>query len=143
MALLSNVPTLSYIRWQNLLITYQGTTYQISNNQTNKAYIYWDVGNPTELIASSRKLEEKSGQFYIFFNERGRYTVVPNDEIEINFSEGGAREAMADTIIGFGQKIDANTQRFSTIEADIDGLKTTVGEIQNNGRQNRIRSRTY
>ena len=133
MALLSNVPTLSYIRWQNLLITYQGTTYQITNNQTNKAYIYWDVGNPTELIASSRKLEEKSGQFYIFFNERGRYTVVPNDEIEINFSEGGAREAMTDTIIGFGQKIDANTQRFSTIEADIDGLKTTVGEIQNNG----------
>ena len=132
MALLSNVPTLSYIRWQNLLITYQGTTYQISNNQTNKAYIYWDVGNPTELIASSRKLEEKSGQFYIFFNERGRYTVVPNDEIEINFSEGGAREAMTDTIIGFGQKIDANTQKFSTIEADIDGLKTTVGEIQNN-----------
>ena len=46
MAILNNVPTLSYISWKNMLITYDEQTYQIQNSYTMKQYIYWDYNNP-------------------------------------------------------------------------------------------------
>ena len=49
MALTHNNPGYYYISWENLLITYEGTLYQIQNSYTNLKYVYWDVTNPYEL----------------------------------------------------------------------------------------------
>ena len=87
MSLLANVPTLSYISWKNMIITYNETTYQIENSHTNRMYIYWDLNNPYLLTTSNVKLEPRNDLFYIIFNNSGTYTVVPNNDIEIDFSE--------------------------------------------------------
>ena len=58
MAILSNTPSLSYIYWKDILITYNGNVYQIQNSYTCKPYIYWDANSPYELITSNTKLKE-------------------------------------------------------------------------------------
>ena len=72
MAILNNVPTLSYISWKNMLITYDEQTYQITNDYTMKPYIYWDYNNPYVLISSNEMLKELAGRFYIIFNDSFR-----------------------------------------------------------------------
>ena len=38
----TNTPSLSYIQWKDMIITYDNQSYQIQNSYTNKPYIYWD-----------------------------------------------------------------------------------------------------
>ena len=135
MALLSNVPTLSYIRWQNLLIVYKDEVYQIYNNHTNRPFIYFDaINSPNELIMSNKKLEERDGLFYIIFNDNGKYIIVPQTEIEINFSENSNNsvDAVSSKILGFKEQLDEQSKKVTTIETDVDGIKTTVGQIEEN-----------
>ena len=131
MALLSNVPTLSYIRWQNLLIIYKDEVYQIYNNHTNKPFIYFDaINSPNELIMSNKKLEERDGLFYIIFNDNGKYIIVPQTEIEINFSENGSVDAVSSKILGFKEQLNEQSQKVTTIETDVEGVKTTVSQFE-------------
>lgn len=131
MALLSNVPTLSYIRWQNLLIIYKDEVYQIYNNHTNKPFIYFDaINSPNELIMSNKKLEERDGLFYIIFNDNGKYIIVPQTEIEINFSENGSVDAVSSKILGFKEQLNEQSQKVVTIETDVEGIKTTVNQFE-------------
>ena len=127
MGLLANVPTLSYISWKNMIITYDNITYQIENSHTNKPFIYWDVNNPYLLTTSNKKLEERAGLFYIIFNESGVYTVVPNNDIEINFSENPSRDVITEKIIGLSN----NTKdQFAAIQVDVEGIKTSVAKCE-------------
>ena len=131
MALLSNVPTLSYIRWQNLLIIYKDEVYQIYNNHTNKPFIYFDaINSPNELIMSNKKLEERDGLFYIIFNDNGKYIIVPQTEIEINFSENSSADAVSSKILGFKEQLNEQSQKVTTIETDVEGVKTTVNQFE-------------
>ena len=131
MALLSNVPTLSYIRWQNLLIIYKDEVYQIYNNHKNKPFIYFDaINSPNELIMSNKKLEERDGLFYIIFNDNGKYIIVPQTEIEINFSENGSVDAVSSKILGFKEQLNEQSQKVTTIETDVEGVKTTVSQFE-------------
>ena len=131
MALLSNVPTLSYIRWQNLLIIYKDEVYQIYNNHTNKPFIYFDaINSPNELIMSNKKLEERDGLFYIIFNDNGKYIIVPQTEIEINFSENSSADAVSSKILGFKEQLNEQSQKVATIETDVEGMKTTVSQFE-------------
>jgi len=41
-----NSPSAGYISWQNIRITYNGTTYSIPDGNTNKKYIWWDKSDP-------------------------------------------------------------------------------------------------
>ena len=123
MSLLANVPTLSYISWKNMIITYNETTYQIENSHTNRMYIYWDVNNPYILTTSNKKLELRNGLFYLIFNESGKYTVIPNDDIVMNFSENPSRDFITSKIVGFR---DETRGKFTSIEMDIDGIQFDV-----------------
>ena len=135
MSLLANVPTLSYISWRNMLITYNETTYQIENSHTNKPYIYWNVNNPYLLTTSNIKLDEKAGLFYIIFNDKGTYTVVPNDDIKINFSENPSRDAITERIVGLSNE---TKDQFVAVEITIDGIKTTVAKCEEDIDKNRV-----
>lgn len=123
MSLLANVPTLSYISWKNMIITYNETTYQIENSHTNRMYIYWDSNNPYILTTSNKKLDSRSGLFYLIFNESGKYTVIPNDDIEMNFSENPSRDFITSKIVGFR---DETRGKFTAVQMDIDGIKFDV-----------------
>lgn len=115
-----------------MLITYNGVTYQIQNDYTCKPYVYWNYNNPYQLIASNTPLKELVGRFYILFNDRGLYTLVPQTDIEISFAENYSRDLVAERILGFKEQNEQNGERFTTIETTINGVKQTVGEIQTN-----------
>lgn len=133
MAFLSNVPTLSYISWKDMIITYKEQSYQIQNSYTMKPYIYWDYNNPYQLITSNVMLKEFVGRFYIAFNDRGIYTLVPQTEIEINFADGVSSDLITEKILGFKEELDnmdVNGEKFTTLEQTVDGIKQTVGVIE-------------
>lgn len=130
MAILNNVPTLSYISWKDMIITYEDQSYQIQNSYTNKPYIYWDYNKPYELVTSNTMLKEMAGRYYICFNEKGLHTLIPQTDIEISFSEYPANDLVTERILGFKADQEANGERFTTIETTIDGIKTTVGEVK-------------
>ena len=83
----TNTPTLSYIQWKDMIITYDNQSYQIQNSYTNKPYIYWDYNQPYNLITSNTMLKEMAGRYYICFNDKGLYTLVPQTDLEITFAE--------------------------------------------------------
>ena len=110
-----------------MIITYNETTYQIENSHTNKAYIYWDLKNPYLLTTSNVKLEPRNDLFYIIFNNSGTYTVVPNDDIEMNFSENPSRNAITNRIVGLSNE---TKDRFTAVQIDIDGIKFDVYDVE-------------
>ena len=112
------------------MITYNGNVYQIQNSYTCKPYIYWDVNSPYELITSNTKLKETQGRYYILFNEKGIFTQVPQTDIEISFSENSSRDLITEKIVGFQNQFEENEIKFTTIETNVDGIKQTVGNVQ-------------
>ena len=70
MALKDNSPTLSYISWKDLIITYVGQTYNIQNSHTNMKYIYWDITNPYTLQCYNRIQPQSPGMYQLFINDR-------------------------------------------------------------------------
>lgn len=127
---LSNVPTLGYISWKDLIITYNGQSYQIQNSYTCKPYIYWDYNDPYQLTTSNSILKEMSGRFYLLYNDKGVYTQVPQELISISFAENTSRDLITEKILGFKENFEQNGERFTTIETTIEGVKQTVGQVQ-------------
>ena len=130
MSVLSNTPTLSYIYIKDMIITYREQSYIIQNTYTNKPYIYWDYNDPYNLIFSNSTLKELAGRFYIYFNDKGNPTLVPQTELEITFSENVSKDLINEKILGFKEQNEINGQKFATIEQTVDGIKQTVGKVQ-------------
>ena len=130
MSVLSNTPTLSYIYIKDMIITYREQSYIIQNTYTNKPYIYWDYNDPYNLIFSNTTLKELAGRFYIYFNDKGNPTLVPQPELEITFSENISKDLINEKILGFQEQNEINGQKFTTIEQTVDGIKQTVGKVQ-------------
>lgn len=126
----TNTPTLSYIQWKHMIITYNNQSYQIQNSYTNKPYIYWDYNQPYDLITSNTMLKEMAGRYYICFNDKGLYTLVPQTDLEISFAENVSRDLISEKILGFKEQNEINGQKFATIEQTVDGIKQTVGKVQ-------------
>ena len=130
MSVLSNTPTLSYIYIKDMIITYREQSYIIQNTYTNKPYIYWDYNDPYNLIFSNNTLKELAGRFYIYFNDKGNPTLVPQTELEITFSENVSKDLINEKILGFKEQNEINGQKFATIEQTVDEIKQTVGTFQ-------------
>ena len=126
----TNTPTLSYIQWKHMIITYNNQSYQIQNSYTNKPYIYWDYNQPYNLITSNTMLKEMAGRYYICFNDKGLYTLVPQTDLEISFAENVSRDLISEKILGFQEQNEINGQKFATIEQTVDGIKQTVGKFK-------------
>lgn len=132
MSVLSNTPTLSYIYIKDMIITYREQSYIIQNTYTNKPYIYWDYNDPYNLTFSNSTLKELAGRFYIYFNDKGNPTLVPQTELEITFSENVSKDLISEKILGFKEQNEINGQKFATIEQTVDEIKQTVGKAQEN-----------
>lgn len=132
MSVLSNTPTLSYIYIKDMIITYKEQSYIIQNTYTNKPYIYWDYNDPYNLTFSNNVLKELAGRFYIYFNDKGNPTLVPQTELEITFSENVSKDLISEKILGFKEQNEINGQKFATIEQTVDEIKQTVGKAQEN-----------
>ena len=130
MSVLSNTPTLSYIYIKDMIVTYKEQSYIIQNTYTNKPYIYWDYNDPYNLTFSNTTLKELAGRFYIYFNDKGNPTLVPQTELEITFSENVSKDLINEKILGFKEQNEINGQKFATIEQTVDEIKQTVGKCQ-------------
>ena len=130
MSVLSNTPTLSYIYIKDMIVTYKEQSYIIQNTYTNKPYIYWDYNDPYNLTFSNTTLKELAGRFYIYFNDKGNPTLVPQTELEITFAENVSKDLINEKILGFKEQNEINGQKFATIEQTVDEIKQTVGTFQ-------------
>lgn len=126
----SNCPTLGYVYIRDMIITYREQSYIIQNTYTNKPYIYWDYNDPYNLIFSNTTLKELAGRFYIYFNDKGNPTLVPQTELEITFAENVSKDLINEKILGFQEQNEINGQKFATIEQTVDGIKQTVGKFK-------------
>lgn len=128
--ILSNCPSLSYIYIKDMIITYKDTPYQIQNVYTMKPYIYFDINNPYTLVISNTIIREELNLRYICFNDKGYPTLVPQTDIEISFSEDKSNDLVASKIFGVKEELEKYGEKFTTIQQDVSGVKTTVGTFQ-------------
>ena len=130
--ILANCPSLSYIYIKDMIITYNNVPYQIQNVYTMKPYIYFNINDPYTLVISNKIIKEELNLRYICFNDKGYPTLVPQTDLEISFSEDNSANLVAAKIFGVQEKLDEYGERFTTVQQDIDGIKTTVGEYEEN-----------
>lgn len=128
--ILSNCPSLSYIYIKDMIITYKDTPYQIQNVYTMKPYIYFDINNPYTLVISNTIIREQLNLRYICFNDKGYPTLVPQTDIEISFSEDKSNNLVASKIFGVKEELEKYGEKFTTMQQDVNGVKTTVGTFQ-------------
>ena len=72
-----NSPSSGYISWSSCKVYYQGDEYSISSGNTNKKYIYWQVGYST-FATSDIKPDWSDTLFLIAINENGKHKTVWN-----------------------------------------------------------------
>ena len=130
--ILANCPTLSYIYIKDMIITYNGTPYQIQNVYTMKPYIYFDINNPYTLVLSNKSIQYELNLRYICFNDKGYPTIVPQTDIEISFAEDKSNDLVTEKIFGVKEELSEQGERITSVQQDIDGIRTTVGTFQEN-----------
>ena len=129
MAVYSNLPTFTYIKWDNMMIAYNGQVYPIQNSYTNNKYVYFDTSNPYQLLCSNEKKVEIGGRFLIIINEKGIHTLVPHEDLVVTF-DGENSDLIAEKIFGIYETNKEFGDKFVSVETDIEGVKTTVGKVE-------------
>ena len=129
MALIDNSPTTKWIRWRDLLITYEENTYQIQNSETNLKYVYWDVTNPYTLQCFNRTQNQKPGFYQLFINERGMATERSHEDLVVSW-DGNNSNLIMNQIFGLHEENKQTGNKFVAMETDINGIRNTVGQTQ-------------
>lgn len=127
MGIYNNFPALTWIKLDGISISYIGNTYMVEDFKTNLKYIYWQPEIPTKLSATNISFESSPSKFLIAVNNLGECLTVPNKDIQVSFDGNSYGETM-DRIYGLYEKTDEHTKKFVTVEQNIDGIKTTVGQ---------------
>lgn len=129
MGIYNNSPTFSWLSLTGIVVVKNDKTYIVSDFKTNLKYIYWDEENPNTLTATNEMKERKSTRFLVVTNNKGECIEVPNEGISVSF-DGNSVEALSRHIWGLHETNDEFTNRFVSVEQDINGVKTTVGQTQ-------------
>lgn len=129
MALVSNLPTFTYVKWSNMIITYDSKMYKIQNGYTDKTYLYWDMTMPYQLLCTNEKKRGVGNLFLIAVNEKGIATELPNDLIQVTY-DGINPDKIAEKIFGIYEKNEEFGNKFVTVEEDINGIRKSVGEVK-------------
>ncbi|MGL5718487.1 MAG: hypothetical protein ACRCX2_36120 [Paraclostridium sp.] len=132
MALNSNQPTFTYVSWKGLIVHHDGEMYNVKNDHTNLSFIYWESVNPYQLICSRTRLKESASRYLLFRNDKGLATEIPQSNISLSW-DGNNEDSIRGSVTGMYETIDGYGEKFVTIETDIEGLKTTVGDIIEGG----------
>ena len=129
MGISNNAPTMSYIHISGTSVVWNNETYMVQDFATNKKYIYWNADTPHQLNASNVMPNRSTKQYLVIVNDNGMYSLVPStsDDFSISF-EGNSNQAIKDRIFGLYEKNEEFGDKFVTIEQDIDGIKSIVGE---------------
>jgi len=88
MALLANTPSQGYVRWESASILYNGVVNAITDNQTNKRYIFWQAGFPNVFQSSDSWPVLTVADCVVFVNILGE----PVSVLEMDSIHGSAIE---------------------------------------------------
>lgn len=132
MPVLDNSPTSSYVRITGVIVHYNDEIYNIAEKYSCMKYIYWNSRNPYQLEESNMIFDNSNGRFLIVTNNNGMHNIVPQDD-DSNFSvsfDGDSIKSIEKHIYGLYEKNEENDKRFVSIETDITGVKTTIGDLK-------------
>jgi hypothetical protein len=78
----SNTPSVGFIQWTGVSIAYKGTTYAITDGNTNNAYVYWLLSSPTSFQVSNTYPSSLGiDDILVFVNKFGAALTVPNTTV--------------------------------------------------------------
>lgn len=126
MAVYSNSPTLTYVKLTGITITKNDKVYTVRDFKTNLKYIYWDFEVPQQLNAVDVMPSRSQAKYLIMVNNKGEPIIVPNEDITVSF-DGNSVDSLSEKVYGLYEKSDEFTNKFISVEQDIDGIRTTVG----------------
>ena len=129
MAINNNSPTFTYVGWTGASVLYNNELYTVLKGHTQDRYIYWDYNTPNKFITSMKQLEKTTTRFLVAYNDKGIYTLVPNEHILVSFDESNDA-IIKDRIYGIYEKNEEFEEKFVAVEVDIDGIKSIVGESE-------------
>lgn len=129
MAINNNSPTFTYVGWTGASVLYNNELYTVLKGHTQDRYIYWDYNTPNKFITSMKQLEKTTTRFLVAYNDKGIYTLVPNEDILVSFDESNDA-IIKDRIYGIYEKNEEFEEKFVAVEVDIDGIKSIVGESE-------------
>ncbi|HBH3652754.1 TPA: tail fiber domain-containing protein [Clostridioides difficile] len=132
MPVLDNSPTSSYVRITGVIVHYNDEIYNIAEKYSCMKYIYWNSRNPYQLEESNMIFDNSNGRFLIVTNNNGMHNIVPQDD-DSNFSvsfDGDSIKSIEKHIYGLYEQNEENDKRFVSIETDITGVKTTIGDLK-------------
>lgn len=129
MAIHNNFPTISWIKLDGITVAKEDKVYTVSDFKTNLKYVYWNEDNPYQLTSSNVMQDRTSTKFLIVVNNKGDCVLVPNEGLTVNF-DGNSVGAINEHIWGLYEKDKEFGEKFVSVEQDIDGIRTMVGETQ-------------
>ncbi len=77
MIVTDNSPSAGYIAWEDVVIDYKGTEYNIANDNSNMTYIWWDFTSPNELQKSNTLPDLEDDDCVVFYNDNGTHYIAP------------------------------------------------------------------
>jgi len=73
-----NTPSVGYISWSGVSISYKGQVYNVADGNTNLTYIYWKFNDPLDFYGSNAFPALGPDDLLVFLNKQGSYVLVPN-----------------------------------------------------------------
>lgn len=127
MGIYSNSPTMTWISLTGISVTKGDEVFVVKDFKTNLKYIYWDYTNPYVFTATNVIKDRSTNLFQVAINDKGSFIEVPQESIIVSY-DGNSEQALSEHVWGLHEKADEFTNKFVSVEQNIDGITTTVGE---------------
>lgn len=127
MGIYSNSPTMTWISLTGISVTKGDEVFVVKDFKTNLKYIYWDYTNPYVFTATNVIKDRSTNLFQVAINDKGSFIEVPQESIIVSY-DGNSEKALSEHVWGLHEKADEFTNKFVSVEQNIDGITTTVGE---------------
>lgn len=127
MGIYSNSPTMTWVSLTGISVTKGDEVFVVKDFKTNLKYIYWDYTNPYIFTASNVLKDTSTNIFQVAINDKGSFIEVPQETISVSY-DGNSEKALSEHVWGLHEKADEFTNKFVSVEQDISGITTTVGE---------------
>ena len=127
MGIYSNSPTMTWISLTGISVAKGDEVFIVKDFKTNLKYIYWDYTNPYVFTATNVIKDRNINLFQVAINDKGSFIEVPQEDIIVSY-DGNSEQALSEHVWGLHEKADEFTNKFVSVEQNIDGITTTVGE---------------
>lgn len=127
MGIYSNSPTMTWISLTGISVAKGDEVFIVKDFKTNLKYIYWDYTNPYVFTATNVIKDRNTNLFQVAINDKGSFIEVPQESIIVSY-DGNSEQALSEHVWGLHEKADEFTNKFVSVEQNIDGITTTVGE---------------